>query len=323
LVTLLVHKIFDKSQDIRLHQKNMKNGFSGRSIDTSEITPTLKKLALPCMAESGWLTRSLEQPYPYNLNYLGKIGGKNVKSSFLIILDKIQNNTVQPEDLLKKMLGLVYEETLKNNIQIEGLTLSEELLISQIIEVLKKQFFNKYNISGGSKLPVIAIHSLMALMISELSRYKNCHLGELGNHNASDRTSNTAGDIEILKRGNLFEVFEIKLDKPIDAHLVRLVQDKIYRFNPTRYYILSCIENINDLDEIKNLIDETRRNHGCQIIVNGVLHTIKYYLRLLENSKYFLDVYCKNIQNDAELKREHKNYLNQIISTLNLGEWEL
>jgi DNA (cytosine-5)-methyltransferase 1 len=49
----------------------MVGGFSGRRIDTQYITPTLKELGLPAMAESGWLTRSLEQPYPYTLDYNG------------------------------------------------------------------------------------------------------------------------------------------------------------------------------------------------------------------------------------------------------------
>ncbi|MGB5769798.1 MAG: DNA cytosine methyltransferase [Crocosphaera sp.] len=65
LITLLTHKIIEPKQDIRYHQKNLPNGFSGRTIDTQYITPTLKELGLPAMAESGWLTRSLEQPYPY------------------------------------------------------------------------------------------------------------------------------------------------------------------------------------------------------------------------------------------------------------------
>ena len=38
----------------------LENGFSGRSFDKKIVTPTLRKLKLPCMAESGWLTRSLE-----------------------------------------------------------------------------------------------------------------------------------------------------------------------------------------------------------------------------------------------------------------------
>ena len=54
LLTLAIHKLIVPSQDIRLHQEKMTNGFSGRTIDTKYITPTLKELNLPSMSESGW-----------------------------------------------------------------------------------------------------------------------------------------------------------------------------------------------------------------------------------------------------------------------------
>jgi len=63
LITMSVHKILYPEQDIRRHQSNMEGGFSGRTVDTKYITPTLTELKLPSMSESGWLTRSLEQPY--------------------------------------------------------------------------------------------------------------------------------------------------------------------------------------------------------------------------------------------------------------------
>lgn len=53
LITLMVHKLLEPEQDIRLHQSKMKNGFSARTIDAKYITPTLKELGLPSMAESG------------------------------------------------------------------------------------------------------------------------------------------------------------------------------------------------------------------------------------------------------------------------------
>jgi len=93
LVTLLTHKIIEPSQDVRKHQSSMLGGFSGRSIDFSFITPTLKELGLPSMAESGWLTRSLEQPYPYNLDYNGKISDKVVKNAFLNVLDYVEKKS--------------------------------------------------------------------------------------------------------------------------------------------------------------------------------------------------------------------------------------
>lgn len=83
LVTSLVYKCLHRNQDIRLHQANMENGYSGRSFDTKYITPFMKqKQFLGAMKESGWLTRSLEQNIPYNLDFPGKINNKNVKDSF-------------------------------------------------------------------------------------------------------------------------------------------------------------------------------------------------------------------------------------------------
>jgi len=97
LVTLLVYKLLKPKQDIRYFQDKMKNGFSARSIDTKYVTPTLKELGLPSMAESGWFTRSLEQPYPYTLDYKGEISGKGMKEAFLKIVDAVQKTSVSPK----------------------------------------------------------------------------------------------------------------------------------------------------------------------------------------------------------------------------------
>ena len=71
LITLAFYKFLHPEQDIRYHKIELKNGFSGRSFDTKYITPTLKRLGLPSMAESGWLTRSLEQAQPYTKDFKG------------------------------------------------------------------------------------------------------------------------------------------------------------------------------------------------------------------------------------------------------------
>ncbi len=78
----------------------MTNGFSGRTVDTKYITPTLKELGLPAMAESGWLTRSLEQPYPYDFKYNGKITPIDLKTAFLKILDFVEQDSTKSETVL-------------------------------------------------------------------------------------------------------------------------------------------------------------------------------------------------------------------------------
>jgi len=65
LITSLVYKIYNPTQDVRYHQAGLENGYSGRSIDTKHIAPFLKSKGLKSAKEAGWLTRSLEQPFPY------------------------------------------------------------------------------------------------------------------------------------------------------------------------------------------------------------------------------------------------------------------
>lgn len=314
LVTLITHKIIDPKQDVRKHQVSIAGGFSGRSVDTMYITPTLKELGLPSMAESGWLTRSLEQPYPYTLDYNGKISNRVVKEAFLNILDFVEKSPKSAKNILRLILSEAIGSKNDAIVKIEPLKDVENLTIDKIALALDNHFSGKYKTSGGSKLPVLAFFAIYKSLISEIGRYKECSLAEIGSHTASDRTSKTAGDIEIFKNGTLFEAIEVKLDKEIDATMVRIAIEKIARFNPDRYYILSYIGvKESDKSNIAKLINELKINHGCQIIINGLLQTIKYYLRLITSLDDFVANYSKLIEDDTEIKKIHKQKWNELI----------
>lgn len=317
LVTLITHKILHIEQDIRFHQSSMEGGFSGRSIDYQYITPTLKELGLPSMAESGWLTRSLEQPFPYTLDYGGKISNKVVKEAFLNIIDFVEKQPEKSEEILRIILGLAIETSKLSQIEITPLANPESLTISKIIDALERHFNFHYKTHGGSKLPVLAFYAIYQSLILELKRYNGCVLEKLGSHTASDRTSKTAGDIQIFKEDKLFEAIEIKLDKEIDVTMIRIAIEKIYKYNPSRYYILS-VKNVKSEDkvEIETLISNLKTSHGCQLVINGVLPSLKYYLRLLENIQDFIHSYSDLIEKDSELQDLHKRQWNSILSDL-------
>lgn len=231
LVTLLTHKSLFPEQDIRKHQSSMAGGFSGRTIDSQSITPTLKELGLPSMAESGWLTRSLEQPYPYNLDYQGKISNKVVKEAFLNIIDYVQKMPEQADDVLRLILNKVIELQAQSIVNITKLVNPETLDILTIISCLEEHISTKYRVRGGSKLPVLAIYAMYKSLINEVKRYENCVLGPLGSHTASDLTSRSSGDIEVFDcQGKVFESVEIKYDKEIDLTIIRIVYEKIRTF---------------------------------------------------------------------------------------------
>jgi DNA (cytosine-5)-methyltransferase 1 len=316
--TLSIYKIIHPNQDIRNHQTQIKNGFSGRRIDTKYITPTLKEYNLPSMAESGWLTRSLEQPYPYDLTYNGKISNKIVKKAFLELINDIQVLNINPKQVLVLIFTYILKIQSENTISITPLSNPDKLTITKIISTLESQFKYQYKVSGGSKLPVLAFYAIYQILIKELIRYKDCDLKELGSHTASDRTSNSSGDIEIYKFGNLFETIEIKLDKKIDSNIIMIATEKILKYNPNRYYIFSFIGyNDIELDKINDIINKVKSEHGCQIVINGVIPTLKYYLRLIEDINLFIKNYSNLIEKDNELNEIHKKIWNTYINELN------
>ncbi len=319
LVTLIVHKLLEPKQDIRYFQDKMDNGFSARTIDTKYITPTLKELGLLSMAESGWLTRSLEQPYPYTKDYKGEISGKGMKEAFLMVVDAFQKDKTIAENLLRLILNSAILFKKNNHIEIKKLSNTDEVMISTIVELLEKHFTEKYRTHGGSKLPVLAFYAIYKSLILEIDRYKGCKLAPLGSHTASDRTSKSAGDIQVMKGKQAFEVVEVKLDKLVDINITRIAYEKIARFNPERYYILSYIGTLEkDRKEIDELIFEIKEKHGCQLIVNGLLHTLKYYLRLISKPKEFFNEYIELVENDTELKTIHKTKLKKLIKEYGL-----
>jgi DNA (cytosine-5)-methyltransferase 1 len=286
----------------------MDGGFSGRSVDTKYITPTLKELKLPSMSESGWLTRSLEQPYPYNNNYNGKIGSVEVKKSFLDIVNYIETQPNSSLTVVQFLLfhGIKIRE--ENRIEITPIENPEKITIDSIIESLKTLFDKDYKISGGSKFPVISFHCIYTILVNELKRFEGCSLGELGSHTSSDRTSKSSGDIEIFDKNRiLIESLEIKLNIEIDEHIVNRVLEKIIKYNPKRYYVLTSFGiKEEDYYPVMAKVNFIKNKHGCQLILNGLLPTLKYYLRLINDLQMFVDLFTEKINEDTELKIIHK-----------------
>jgi DNA (cytosine-5)-methyltransferase 1 len=316
LITLLVKKIESPEIDIRNHRTKLKNGFSGRTYDTTYITPTLKKNGLPAMAESAYLTRSLEQHHALDLKYPGKIRDIEVKNAFLNIIDIFQKNPKCCEEILNFLLSEGKRIKEGNIIPIIKIENKEKFSINDIIKKLKELFFYNYKTSGGSKLPVVCFFSLINILNKEIKKYQNKKIKNMGFHTTSDKTSQSSGDIEILERnGNIYESYDIKFEKDVDNHMLLIVYEKIKKFNPKRYFILTTKEfNIEILNE---KITEIKKEHGCQLIVENYMNYLKYLLYLIEDINEFINDFTANIQNDKELKIIHKKKWKEILEKTN------
>lgn len=313
LITLFAHKLVNPEQDIRYHQVQQPNGFAGRGIDTEYVTPFMKSVSFPAMSESGWLTRSLEQPHPYTLDYPGKITPKKIKLAFLQIIDKVQCQNTQAYEVLKYIFKLLIKQ--RDDLNIE-LAKPHSLSIAAIIKLLEKHFTYRYTSPGASRLPTLAVYAAYQCMMTQVARYNGKILCPLEPHNSADSQSGRIGDIDVNnENGNAFEGVEIKHEIPITAQLVTDAYEKFKMHHTNRYYLLTTAKmDVADWDAIDKEVARVSQIHGCQVIVNGVYTTLKYYLRLMNDPADFIDKYVELMKQDETVKFQHKTVWNDLIS---------
>lgn len=311
-ITSTLKKIVDPGQDIRLHKVEFKGGYSGRSLDTYVVTPFLKGHELKCMAESGWLTRSLEQTHPFNLDFPGAIRSQEVKDAFLQIIDQIETKNVNTKDVLDYFLQLLIIKKESERIDIRRID-NADVYISEIIKKLDMHF-EESNSSGTARLPVLAVYSIYECLMNQVTRFQNKTLKPLESHTSSDLRSNSIGDIQVDYEGTPFEGVEVKYGKPITHSMIEDAYGKFGALDVKRYYLLSTVEpEDHEKELIEAMIRKIKIEHGCQVIVNGLLPTIKYYLRLLDEPTPFLNYYSENVLNDEVVNLEHKQLWKEIL----------
>lgn len=314
LVTSLVKKIIDKKQDIRLHRTDFEGGYSARSLDTNFTSPFFKR-HFPKYAnkESAFLTLATRERIKWtkkegkNL----KIRNKELKETFLNILDDIETEKQTANNYLTAFFVDLIQLSKKDEQIFEiakNQDIKEEALnINTILEMLDKHFTNKLT----SRLPVVAIYSIYEVLMSLLSRYKNKKLVDLAVHTSSDKHG--FGDIEIYdKRNNPFEIVEIKHNIPITKDLIFDIAKKTEHTKINRYYILTTFktgfESPESEKEINEFILKIKIGRNIDIIANGILTTIKYYLRFIDDYELFIKIYTKNLINDAKYSTEVKDF---------------
>ena len=309
LTTLLVKKIASPEQDIRMHQAGMSGGFSGRGLDLRVVTPFLRDRSFPYMASgTGWLTRSLEQPAPYTLDYPGNIRPASVKRAFLSIIDGVQTGGAPAEPVLRGLLwGLV--EFRERNSRI-ALARPVNLSISETVDKIRRHYAMQFQ--GAARLPVLAIHAMLSIVTREVERYAECSLLPLEHHTAADTRTDTVGDVQIVNSDGVpFEGYEIKHNIPITSALIGTSFEKFRATPIERFYILTTYDHA-DYAEFAPDIQRVADVHGCQLIVNGIDRTLMYYLRLVRRPSEFIHQYVSRLESDQSIGFQLKTAWNQI-----------
>ena len=310
LATLLLKKLMNPDQDIRLHQSGMSEGFSGRGLDSRVVTPFLKEKCFPHMQSgSGWLTRSLEQPRPYNLHYPGNMKPAAVKNAFLKLVNGVQCHGLSAENIMITIFtGLIrFRDSNVNFVLSRPVNLSVDEVVDRISRHYSAQ------LQGVARLPVLATHAILSVLVREVGRYNNCAVLPLEHHNTADRRTELIGDVHIVDPDNtLFEGYEIKHNIPITSGLIQNSFEKLQKTPVKRFYILTTYPH-RDYSRFQSDIQQIARAHGCQLIANGVSHTLKYYLRLTRDTSAFVHKYVSGLESDSSVSFQLKDAWNKIV----------
>lgn len=319
IVTCLAIKVAKPTADIRYHQTQIQNqtdrpaGFNFRGVSETIVAPWLSGLMFET-AKSGWQTRTFERPKPYRMNYDENIG--DIKDAFLACFDEIEEHAQSASNGLAHLMFLQLVRRENKSIT---LAIPKTTNIALILSFFSNHFSYKYKSSkGASRLPVLALYAIYKVMIGELERFKGKELRPLEEHSAADSQTGATGDIEIIdpKTASVFEALEIKHEIQISFGVIQSVQHKIMDKAIDRYYVLTTHQHCEPNEELTRQIAKIQTMYHCQIIVNGVLSTLKYYLRLLSDPGKVLPEYTALLKSEKTVSHEHREVWNKIATSV-------
>jgi len=305
-ITLAAYKAIEPNQDIRIHKSNYEGGFSARSIDNMGTIPFLQANSLYYNVETHWLSQTFSFAGPYMADLVLKTQPKIAGPLMISVVNSIQNSD-DSINHAKAVLQVIFVSLInarnKGKVPLEK---PQNLSIEQTISLLDSHFIHGYE-KNSPRLPQIAIYAIYECIIPTMARYNGLTLGPLERMKAANRKSGSVGDVDVNKGTEPFEAVEIKFKVNISREHVAEAIQKIKSASVQRYLILSTtgIES-SDIDEISKLTNNFRQTNGCEIIVNGVLDTIKYYLRLIDSPSSFINRYTTIVESDPDLGYEHR-----------------
>lgn len=310
LVTGIAIKNAYPNVDVRYHQIQIQEPqhFNHRGVSETVVYPFLRDQDFDG-AKSGWQTRTLERPKPYLLTYDENI--RAVKHEFLSCYHALEEDGMSAQYMLSYLL---LGQVIRRNTKKIDLIKPRIDDIHSIMGHFEAHFFANYTSRGQSRLPVLAVHSLYRLIMPQLQRFEGLDLANLELHSAADSQTGATGDIEVKKDdGSVFEALEIKHDIPVSLDLVSDAAKKLVTRNVDRFYVLTTHKNCGQTEEVAAKTKEIRERTGCQVIVNGVLPTMRYYLRLVQNPADIFPYYTELLKTEPAISHEHRVKWNEIV----------
>lgn len=311
-LTLCAYKIVAEDQDIRIHKADHEGGFSARSFDTAVTVPFLQSLSLPYNSQTHWLSQTFSFTCPYHRNTNLKTKPQKAGPLMVKVVNEVEESQ-QPravaEAVATVILYRLIEERDKGKVSLEK---PKELQIDLVVELLHRHFNKTYS-KNAPRLPQIAIYAIYSCIVNSMERYQGLELQPLERMKTANRKTGSVGDIDVNRGKQPEEAVEVKLGIEITEAEVNEAIEKIRHASVSRYLILSTAGISKDHEtKIKQIQYDFRRANGCEIIVNGVIDTIKYYLRLIRSTTDFIYAYTTIVETDPDVSYEHRQAWNDV-----------
>lgn len=311
-ITLMAYKIARPSQDIRAHKAELDGGFSARTVDSRITVPFLNRESLPSSVETHWLSQTFSFAGLYVRDAVLRTQPRHVGENFLKVVNSVEDGEAGSEvakAMLVVLLGELIEERNRGKVLLEK---PKDLPIDDVLELLEKHFDSAYE-KNSPRLPQLALYAIYDVLTRSVDRYKDMELQPLERMRAANRKSGTVGDIDLNGGGIPLEAVEVKFGIKISKEIVAEAIQKIRTASVERYFILSTAGvKPGDEVDIRRLRRDFRRSNGCEIIVNGVIESIGYYLRLIRSTTDFVVAYAQLVEVDSELGYEHRIAWNRV-----------
>jgi DNA (cytosine-5)-methyltransferase 1 len=315
-LTLTAYKILEPRQDIRRHKAEHPAGFSARTIDKSVTVPFLQSRSLAYNVETHWLSQTFSFAGPYELELDLKTKPPGAGKNMIKLVNAVQS-APSPVHYAKAAIQLLLhgliEERNRGKVLLEK---PKDLAIDQVIALLRSHFYRGYE-KNAPRLPQVAIYALYQCIVDSMDRYKEKTLSPLERLKTANRKSGSVGDIDVNRGDQPVEAVEVKFDVAITRDHVAEAIQKIKTVSVERYLILSTAGIADgEAAEVQRLQVSFKRSNGCEIIVNGVLETVRYYLRLIRSTTDFIFRYTTLVESDPDLSYEHRLAWNEVCASV-------
>jgi DNA (cytosine-5)-methyltransferase 1 len=320
-LTIAAYKVAVPSQNVCLAKAEIAEGFNARSADSEVTVPFLAVKGLQYSVESHWLTQTISFLGEFTHEALKGLKAKtrpaNAGQLLVSVAEALQSH---PNDEATRFASAAVSQLLcglitQRNSSKVVCTRPKGLTVAQAMWLVESHIATRFK-KNAPRLPQLALYSVYECLVASATRYSGTTLDPINRMKSADRKKGTVGDVVVSRNAVPFEGVEIK-HRAVTYNDIAECTEKLKAEGVLRYYVLATDDVVpEDADRIAQLQSSFKASNGCEIIVNGVFDSLRYYLRLIPDINDFIFKYVAHVETDSDTDYEHRVVWNELCTRL-------